>query len=103
MDQLHVAGDSLKRLTDPHAFAGAAAMGTAFYCGPDAGLHLAFARGMAAAARGRASATLVNDVLLARFLGEEASTVRADLCHYVMGFRHRAGGLPPRLPRLWQI
>jgi urease accessory protein len=87
-------------LARPAAFGGADAFATTLYVGEDAASLLGTARDLAASDTCRGGATVVNGVLLARFLGAAAS-VRAAVMRYVAGLRQSAGGLPPRLPRLW--
>jgi urease accessory protein len=60
------------------------------------------ARALALDSEVRAGATLVNGILLARFLGADARLVRADLAGYLAHLRRAAVGLPATVPRLWQ-
>lgn len=90
------------RLDTPAAFAGAVAFATVVYVGEDAAEHLPLARSLAEAGGGRGGATLVNGVLLARFLSHDAQELRRGLMRYVALIRQAAAGLPPALPRLWQ-
>jgi urease accessory protein len=100
-DALRLEGDIAARLASPAAFAGARALATAVYVGADAADHLTLARALAESESCRGGATLVNGVLLARFLGTRAEAVRAALARYLSALRRAAGGLPPTLPRLW--
>jgi urease accessory protein len=100
-DALRLEGDCLAQLDSPMAFAGAAALATVLYLAPDAAELLPSAQRLTEAARSRAGVTLVNGLLLARFMGKVPSLVRADLVHYVAQLRHAAAGLPPVAPRLW--
>jgi len=88
-------------LDAPVGFGGARALATALFVAPDAGTYLPLAREFAEASAARASATVVNGVLLARFLAERAEVVRAAVGRYLAAFRHAAAGLPAVLPRLW--
>jgi urease accessory protein len=99
-DALQLEGSIAARLGAPTAFADAVAVATALYVGGDAGEHLSLARSLAEAGAG--GATLVNGVLLARFLARDAQALRRALMRYLVGLRQRAAGLPPALPRLWQ-
>ena len=96
-------GDGTTALDEALAFGGARAMATVVYAGPDAAQHLALARSLTGQARCRAGATLVNGMLLARFLAEDPGMLRGDLAGYVAELRHAAAGLPARPPRLWQF
>lgn len=95
-------GDIAATLASPFAFAGAEAYATALYVGADAAQHLGTARRLVEGGGSRSGTTLVKGVLLARFLGGSAQTVRGDLMRYLCGMRQAVAGLPARLPRLWQ-
>jgi len=102
-DTLRLEGATGSRLDAAAAFAGAVAFATAVYVGANAAEHLPRARALAEAVGGRGGATLVNGVLLARFLSHDAQALRRGLMRYLGGLRQAAAGLPPALPRLWQI
>lgn len=88
----------------PAGLGGAEAVATAVYAGPDAAKQLAAARriigetGMEV----RCGATVVGGLLLVRWLGD-AYPLRKAFGAFWAAFRHTAGGLPPRLPRLWHV
>jgi urease accessory protein len=86
----------------PAGFAGAEAFATIAYVGADAERHLPLARDLADGLSCRAGATLVNGILLARFLGA-ASDTRAGLAKYVGAMRHATAGLHAQAPRAWGI
>lgn len=88
-------------LDHPAGFAGAIAVATVVYAGEDAGKHLETARAALAAASSRAGVTLVNGLLVARFLGNDAQPLRNDLAQLWCSLRASAGNLPARLPRTW--
>lgn len=88
-------------LASPAGFGGANAMASAFYVADDAASHLEAARALVAREGTRAGVTLVNGVLLARWLGG-ATDVRAALTGYLANIRATVAGLPARLPRVWQ-
>jgi urease accessory protein len=98
-DAMRLDGDMIDK---PAGFAGAEAFATALYVGADAENHLPLARELTEDATCRAGATLVNGILLARFLGA-AAMVRAALARYIGGLRHAAAGLLAQAPRAWQI
>ncbi len=101
IDALKLDGDIAGSLASRWAFDAAGAMASAMYVGDDAGQHLDAARELTEAAAGHAAVTVVNGLLVARFLHREAAVVRQDLMAYLCGLRHVAGGLPARLPRCW--
>jgi urease accessory protein len=105
-DALHLDGDIVRTLDHPACLAGANAAGTLIFVPPagDPRRFLADVRAVQGAVAGLAAgATIVDGVLLARWLAAEPSRLRhayADLaCH----LRAAAMGLPRRLPRLWHI
>jgi urease accessory protein len=103
-DTLLLDGDVAAPLAHPAGFDGATACAAAIYVGSDAGSHLETARdALADCPDVRCGATLVNDVLVARFLGRDARVLREAFAGYWRTMRHRMGGLPPRMPQLWHI
>lgn len=102
VDAVRVEGDIARRLDAPAGFEGATAIATAIYVGPDAPGLLPLARALALDSDSRAGATLVDGILIARFIGCDARVLRADLACYLAEFRRAAAGLPARVPRLWQ-
>ncbi len=100
-DAVGWADDPAASLRHPAGFAGAGAMATVIFAGPDAPRHLAGARSALENARSRAGATVVNGLLVARFLADTAQTLRSDLARLWCKLRAEAGNLPPVLPRTW--
>ena len=100
-DALLLEGAIAERLASPFGFDRAVAMATALYVGPEATALLPLARALVLDGEARASASLVNGVLLARFLGQEARDVRLHLGEYLSHLRRAAAGLPASLPRVW--
>jgi len=100
IDAIRLDGDIASRLDAPAGFDGATAMATAIYVGSNATSLLPLARALALDSDSRAGATLVDRVLLARFLGKDARILRADLARYIADIRRAAAGLPARIPRL---
>lgn len=96
--------DALKVKGGDHAFdaaagfAGARALATVIYAGPDLKDCLEMTRDVL---NGRAGATVVRDLLIVRMLGEEAGAVKLALGDLVGRLRHRAFGRPAAPPRVW--
>lgn len=92
-------------LAHPAGFGGAVAAATLVVAGPGAAQQLEPARAVLASANrlggSRAAATVVNDLLIARFLGNGAQELRSDLAQLWCTLRQLMGNLPPRLPRTW--
>jgi urease accessory protein len=88
-------------LAHPAGYDGAVAVATVVYAGPDANRHVAAARAALDAARSRSGITLVNGVLIARFLASDAQALRSDLAQLWCTLRAETAGLPPQLPRTW--
>ena len=105
-DALAAAGDLAPVLAAPACLAGAAALATAVYVGDGVDDALAYARDLTAgpAAGDMAIAvTCVAGVLVCRWLGRDARALRAAFGRFWAAFRHRLGGLPPVLPRVWSV
>jgi urease accessory protein len=104
-DALHLEGDLARAVADPAGFAQAAACATFVYAADDAAERIELARGLLPANDDggiRSGATLVNGVLVVRWLAREAFALRAAFAAFRAGFRRRAGGTGG-LPRLWTI
>jgi urease accessory protein len=101
-DTTRLDGEIAALIDRPAGFGGAEAFATAIYVGADAEYHLALARERLDGLSCCAGATLVNGLLLARFIGT-ATAVRAGLANYLGAMRHAAAGLPAKPPRAWQI
>jgi urease accessory protein len=99
-DALRLDGDIAALLAAPAGFDGARAMATALYVGNDAESLVPLARELAESGESRGGASLVNGVLIARFLGPRPELVRRDLMRYVTGLR-QAAGRAPTMPRVW--
>ena len=104
-DALHMETPLADVLAHPAGFDGAVACATAVYVGDDAADLLEGAR----ASLGddgdelRGGATLVNGVLILRWLGRDAFTLRRAYGSFWEAFRQEAAGLPGSLPRLWHM
>lgn len=94
--------EGLDSIDHPAGFGGASAHAMALYAGPDAKSWLEAARELAVGCQ-RAAATVIGNVLLARFLDRDAAAVRRALAQYIAGLRNAVAGLPARPPRLWQF
>ena len=79
-------------------FAGARATATVLLAVPDAGRHLDGAREIVGGAGG---AGLVSGLLLCRLLDTKPARMKRRLVALVARLRRDAGGLPERLPRVW--
>ena len=100
-DAVRLDGDIAAVLRHPFGFDDARATATALYVADDAERHLDLARASLDGAATKAAVTVVNGVLLARFIGRDAAAVRRDLVAYLCALRQAAGGWPPSLPRVW--
>jgi urease accessory protein len=102
-DALRLDGDIRAQLDDTAAFAGARALATIVYAAPNAAGHLPLARSLTEGEACRGGASVVNGVLLARFLGPRADAVRGAVARYLGALRHAAAGRPATMPPLWNI
>ncbi|MGE0426104.1 MAG: urease accessory protein UreD [Reyranellaceae bacterium] len=83
-------------------FAGATALATGIFVAPEAARWLEAGREVVEPCAARAGVTVVNGVLLARFLGEPLA-VRRGLMDWLAFMRQEALGGPRRLPRVWHV
>jgi len=90
-------------MAHPAAFAGAQAYATVLYVGDDAATWLPEARDWLAEAGPTAAVTVVNGVLLARFLNPDAAALRAQVAAYVACARAAIGGYAETVPRVWGL
>jgi urease accessory protein len=107
-DALYLDGDIGAVTDDPACFAGAAACATLILVPPKSD-----PRGLVDAARAcqrqhactglSAGATAVGGMLVARWLGPDALSLRRAYAALAGYLRSAVRGLPPRLPRLWDI
>lgn len=106
-DALHLDGYLKDIFTEPACFGGATAQATVVYVADDPAAHLDLARSLLAKAEGdgelRYAATVVNGVLVARWLGHDPTRLRRAFGDFWAGFRHASAGLPATLPRLWNV
>ena len=102
-DCLRIDESSLQALAHPACLDGARALASVVYVGEDAGRHLDAARGFVKAEGCFAGVSLVDGVLVARWLAARPLDLRRALARFWTSFRALAAGLPPRLPRIWHI
>lgn len=105
-DALRLDGDLAAAFAAPACLAGTAAIATLVYLAADAATGLAAARaiGEPQAIDGvQFAATVVGGALIARWLAAEPLPLRLAFGRFWAMFRHRVGGLPETLPRLWWI
>lgn len=103
-DCLLLDGDVSSRLGARAGFGGARASAIALYVGPDGERFLDEARVLATSTDGgRAGASCVHGVLVARWLDENPLALRRRFERYWTRMRRAAGDLPARLPRLWHV
>ncbi len=104
-DALYLDNDISGVLSHPACFDGATALATAVYVCGDPAVHLDAARDMLSATGDNvlSSATVVNGVLVMRWLGQDAYHLRQAFGGFWKVFRHHAGGQAAELPRLWYV
>lgn len=105
-DSLHLDGDLSMPFASAAGLADARAAGMVLYVADDATDRLEMARDLQDLTQVdgvRAGATAFDRVLLLRWLGVDASDVRAAFGRFWSAFRAEALGRPARLPTLWRI
>ncbi len=101
-DALRLTGDPGALLEAPFGFAGAGALATCMYFGPDAEDRLELARELSERPHVRSGATCIGPVLIVRWLADDPAAVRRALQEFCARFRHAVAGLPERVPAVWQ-
>jgi urease accessory protein len=102
-DALHLEGDLASPLAHPAAFGGARACALLLLHAPDLESHRDALRELAPPQGVRFGVTLVNGLLIARWLAADTQSLRRHYGSAWTMLRARAGGLPPRLPPLWHV
>lgn len=105
-DALHLDGDLAHAIANPAGFAGAVACATFVYAADDAAERIELARGLLPANDEgglRSGATIVNGVLVVRWLAREAFALRTAFAAFWVAFCRPAGVGTGGMPRLWAI
>jgi urease accessory protein len=104
-DALHLADEMANVLNGPAGFDGAVAYATAVYAADDAAERVLLARECLGGADAslRAGASVVNGVLVVRWLSRDPKVLRDAFGKFWAAFRAGVGGLPEKLPRLWSV
>lgn len=104
-DTLSAGGDLRPVFAAASCLAGAAAVATAIYLGDGVEAALGLARDLTAAgsAGEMAAATLVGGLLVVRWLAPDPRRLRDAFARFWAAMRHRLGGLPAVLPRVWSV
>ena len=104
-DTFLLEGDVTAALNHPVGMDSATAVATMVYWGEEAGKFIEILRGQFPANTNllRVSVSLVNGLLVARWLGNDEWILRTAYGACWEYLRHLAAALPPRLPRLWYI
>jgi urease accessory protein len=105
-DALHIDGDVASIMADPASFDNAAACATLVLVPPNGDPARFVDSGRAVQQRSatmgrRAGITVVNGIVVARWLAAEPAALRRAFAELACHWRQAAMGLPPRLPRLW--
>ena len=102
-DVFRLEGDFASVLNAGAALGGARAVATFAYAATDAADALDTARDLLPTTIVQAGATVVDGVLVARFLAGNPLALRGAFTQFWTGFRAAVAGLPPVLPRLWHV
>ncbi len=102
-DTLLLEDDISTVLGHPACLDRGAIVATAIYTGEISDDQLAAIRAEFTGAPFRFGVTMVNGILVVRFIGQDALPVRTAFGRFWQSFRHETAGLPERLPRLWHI
>lgn len=102
-DALHLENDLAALLAAPAGFNGATAAAAVVCLGTDPAALRDQARALNADYAGRFAAGVIKDILVARWLDNDAMRLRGAFATTWKTLRHATLDLPARLPRLWDI
>jgi urease accessory protein len=108
-DALHMPAGMSALRADRFGFGTAVACATLVYVGDDVARQLAAARKLLSDSRIprenprsiTGAATALEGLLLVRLLADDPAVLRSAVMELICGIRQSAGGLPPRMPRVW--
>lgn len=100
-DALRLQGEVALQRALPFGFGTARACATLVYVGDDAAALLEPLRERLQALAGQAAATAFDGLLIVRVLAEDATDMRSAVRVAAGALRSLAGGLPERLPKVW--
>lgn len=104
-DSLHLTGDIQSQLNASYGFNGSKAMATLVYASEDAPRMLDWARSMLGTSECWSGATLIGNVLVARWLGKDVAALQREYLSFISAFRASTEASPDEseaiLPRLW--
>lgn len=105
-DTMHLDGEFADVFARPSGFDGASSYATFVHAGPQAASRLEAARALLASGAGsevRVGATVIDGLLIARWLSVEPLALRRAFGGFWAAFRRLATGLPAKLPALWYV
>jgi urease accessory protein len=102
-DAMHLEGDIAKHLDDPSGFDGCHALATLAFVVDDPIPFLPILRSSPDDLAVRFGATIVNGILIARWLSKDACALRQSFGSAWGELRAAAAQLPKTLPRLWYV
>jgi len=100
-DNLHLDGDIASKMNASAGFQGCNGMATFVYAASDAPRWLECSRQMIHDGAMFAGVTCIDDVLVARWLGNDVAVVRSEYKKFREGFRTMVGRFPATSPRIW--
>lgn len=102
-DSMRLDGDVGEQRRAPFGFGEAQGCATVIYVGQDAGAHVELARCAVAEAGVTGGATLIDGVLIARMLADDAALLRRTVARVVPALRAAIAGRPAHMPRVWSM
>ena len=102
-DNLHLTGDVARQMDSPAGFDGSRAIATLVYVSEDAPERLTGIRSLVWTERCRSGATLVGNVVIARWLGRDAASVRNAYTDFLEAFASQANMGVKALPVVWTV
>ena len=102
-DNLHLTGDIAWQMNSPAGFGGGKAMATLVYVSEDAAERLDCVKSLVRSQTCMTGATLIGNVVIARWLGKDATPVRQAYSRFVEAFSAELNYVDNRIPAVWGI
>lgn len=102
-DSLHMAGDVARQMDSSVGFDKSKAMATLLYVSDDAPDHPDCLKSLIKTSSCKSGATVIGNVMIARWLGRDAASVRQAYTDFVAAFVSVLGWAEKGLPAIWSV
>jgi urease accessory protein len=100
-DNMHLTGDIARQTNSPAGFGGSKAMATLVYVSDDAAERLDCVKSLVRSQTCKTGATLIGNMVIARWLGKDATQVRRAYGRFLEAFSAELDYVDSRIPAVW--